>query len=85
MHSFFLRFFGFELNPSKSGGGRGGVILARDRFKFKLFLNDSWYEPETLLLFLTFTKGYFSEKKKIEKISNFQQVTYFLTGGIVKK
>ena len=69
MHSFFLRFLGFELNPSKPGRGRVGVIFARGKFKFKLFLNDSRYELETLLLFLTFTKSYFFEKKKkkIEK------------------
>ena len=30
------------------------VIRARGKFKFKLFLNDLWYEPETLWLFLTF-------------------------------
>ena len=33
------------------------------KFKFKLFLNDLWYEPETLWLFLTFTRDYFAEKK----------------------
>ena len=82
MHSFFLRFLGFKLNPSKPGRRRGEVIFARGKFKFKLFLNDSRYEPETLLLFLTFTKGYFFEKKKSKKISNFQGVTYFLTEGI---
>ena len=87
MHSFFLRFLGFELNPSKPGRGRVGVIFARGKFKFKLFLNDSRYELETLLLFLTFTKSYFFEKKKkkSKKISNFQGVTYFLTEGIVRK
>ena len=87
MHSFFLRFLGFELNPSKPGRGRVGVIFARGKFKFKLFLNDSRYELETLLLFLTFTKSYFFEKKKkkSKKISNSQGVTYFLTEGIVRK
>ena len=86
MHSFFLRFFGFELNPSKYGGGRGRVILARDRFKFKLFLNDSWYEPETLLLFVTFTKGYFSEKKKkIEKNIKFSAGNIFPYWGYCQK
>ena len=35
--------------------------------KFKLFLNDWWYEPETLWLFLTFTRDYFAEKKKFKK------------------
>ena len=32
-----------------SGGGLvGGGHFARGKFKFKLFLNGSWYEPETL-------------------------------------
>ena len=60
------------------------VIFARGKFKFKLFLNGLWYEPETLRLFLTFTSNYFAGKK-IKKILNFQGVTYFFTGGIVKK
>ena len=37
--------------------------MARGKFKFKLFLNGLWYEPETLGLFLTFTRDYFAEKK----------------------
>ena len=32
------------------------------KFKFKLFLNDLWYEPETIWLFLNFTRDYFAEK-----------------------
>ena len=28
--------------------GAGVVIFASRKFKFKLFLNDLWYEPETL-------------------------------------
>ena len=59
--------------------------FARGKFKFKLFLNGLWYEPETLWLFLTFTRDYFAEKKKFKKIIKFQGVTYFFTGGIVKK
>ena len=27
---------------------RGGVIFARGKLEFKLFLNGLWYEPETL-------------------------------------
>ena len=30
------------------GGGWGGVIFARGKFKFELFLSGLWYEPETL-------------------------------------
>ena len=70
-----------DFNPTKPGG----VIFASGKFKFKLFLNNLWYEPETLWLFLTFTRDYFAEKKKKEKILNCQAVTYFFTGGIVKK
>ena len=40
-----------------------GIIFAHGKFKFKLFLSDLWYEPETLWLFLTFTEGFFAEKK----------------------
>ena len=36
-----------EFNPIKPGGG-GGVIFACGKFEFKLFLNDLWYEPESL-------------------------------------
>ena len=35
----------------KDGGegvGGGRVIFVRGKFKFKLFLSDLWYEPETL-------------------------------------
>ena len=52
------------LNPIKPVGG-GGVIFARGKFKFKLFLNSLWYEPETLLLFLTSTRDYFTGKKNL--------------------
>ena len=44
-----------------------GIIFAHGKFKFKLFLSDLWYEPETLWLFLTFTEGFFAEKN--EKVS----------------
>ena len=47
-----------------------------------LSLNDLWYEPETLWLFLTFTRDYFAEKKSNFKFSG---VTYFFAGGIDKK
>ena len=60
------------------------VILARGKFKFKLFLNDLWYEPETLWLFLTFTRDYFAEKE-MKKILNFQGENIFLYRGIAKK
>ena len=33
-------------------------------FNFFFFLNGLWYEPETLWLFLTFIKDYFTEKQK---------------------
>ena len=65
-------------------GGGGGGIFAHGKFKFILFLNDLWCEPETLWLFLTFTRD-FLLKKKLKKILNFQGVTYFFTGGIAKK
>ena len=61
---------------------RGGVIFARIKFKFKLFLKDLWYEPETLCLFLFFTRNYLAEKR-IQKF--FQELTYFFTGGNSKK
>ena len=59
-----------------------GIIFAHGKFKFKLFLSDLWYEPETLSLFLTFTEGFFAEKS--EKKLKCQGVTYFFTWGIVK-
>ena len=61
----------------------GKVIFARGKFKFKLFLNDLWYEPETLWLFLTFTRDYFAEKE-MKKILTFQGGTYFFTGVLSK-
>ena len=59
-------------------------IFVRSKFKIKLFLNDLWYEPETLWLVLTFTKYYFAEKE-IEKTLNFQMVTYLFTMGYCQK
>ena len=41
----------------------GMVIFFHSKFKFKLFLNDLWYAPETLRLLLTFTRDYYAEKK----------------------
>ena len=69
-------------NPIKPGVE---VIFACGKFKFKLFLNGLWYEPETLWLILTFTRDYFAGKKNSKKKLHFQGVTYFFTGGIVKK
>ena len=34
-----------SINPIKPGGQ--GTIFARGKFKFKLFLNELQYEPET--------------------------------------
>ena len=39
--------FGIFINPIEPEGG-GEVIFACGKFKFKLFLNGLWYEPETL-------------------------------------
>ena len=62
-------------------GGRGwGVVFACGKFKFELFLNDLWHE-----IFVTFTRNYFAEKKKkMKKIIDFQEVTYFLPGELSK-
>ena len=51
------------------GEGRGwvGIIFARGKFEFKSFLNGLWYEPETLWIFLTFTRDDFAEKKYSKK------------------
>ena len=62
----------------------GGVIFARSKFKFKLFLNGLWYEPETLWLFLTFTRYYLAEKK-IEKSIKFSVGNIFLYWGYFQK
>ena len=62
----------------------GGHFYPKFKFKFRLFLNDLWYEPETLLLFLTFTRDYFAEKK-IEKNIKLSGGKIFLYQGIVKK
>ena len=43
---FFVWFLSSFFNPIKPGGME--VIFARGKFKFKLFLNGLWYEPETL-------------------------------------
>ena len=56
----------YFVNPIKPRGG--GVILARGKFKLKSFLNDLWYEPETLWLSLTFTRDYFAEKRNWKNI-----------------
>ena len=48
-------------------GGKG-VIFARSKFKVRLFLIILWYEPETLWLFLTFTRDYFVEIKNWKNI-----------------
>ena len=63
----------------------GGVIFAHSEFKFKLFLNSLWYEPETLWLFLTFTRYYLAEKKKIEKNIKFSVGNIFLYQGYFQK
>ena len=38
----------YPIKPEDGGGGAGGVIFAHSKFKFKLFLNGLWYEPENL-------------------------------------
>ena len=53
------------------------VIFARGKFKFELFLNGFWYEPETLWLFLTFPRDY-SAEKKIENCIKFSGDNIFL-------
>ena len=68
-----------SLNPIKPGGH-----FCPWQIKIKLFLNDLWYEPKTLWLLLTFTRDYFA-KQKFEKMLIFQGVTYFFSGGVVKK
>ena len=66
-------------------GGGGGIIFARGKSKFKLFLNDLWYEPETLWLFLTFTRDYFAEKKKKRKNIKLSGGNLFLYRGYCQK
>ena len=56
-----MKWYSILFNPIKPGGR--GVIFASGKFKFKLFLNGLWYEPETLWIFLTFTRDYFAGKK----------------------
>ena len=68
-----------SLNPINPGGH-----FCPWQIKIKLFLNDLWYEPKTLWLLLTFTRDYFAEQK-FEKMLIFQGVTYFFSGGVVKK
>ena len=63
-------------------GGRGGHF-AHGKFKFKLFLNGLWYEPETLWLFLTFTSDCFTEKK-IQKYIKFSGGNISLPGVLSK-
>ena len=70
--------FNIDINLIKPGG----IISARS--KFKLFLNGLWYEPETLWLFLTFTRDYFTEKK-IEKNIKFSGGNIFLYRGYCQK
>ena len=41
-----LEFNSRFINPIKTGGECGGGVFAPG--KFKLFLNELWYEPETL-------------------------------------
>ena len=48
------------------------IIFARDKFEFKLFLNGLWYEPETVRLFLSFTRDYFAAKKSSKKYQTFR-------------
>ena len=64
--------------------GEGGIFTS-SKFKFKSFLNDLWFESETLWLFLTFTRDCFAEKHT-EKILSYQEVMHFCTGGnVIKK
>ena len=51
-----------------SGERGGGIIFARGKFEFKLFLNDLWYEHENLWLFFTFARDYFAAKKIAKNI-----------------
>ena len=45
----------------------GGVIFARGKFKFKIFLIGLWYKPEASWLFPTFTRDHFAGKKNSNK------------------
>ena len=62
------------------GWGGDGLIFASGKFKIKLFLNGLWYEPETLWLFLTFTRDYFA-RKKIQQNIKLSGVNIFLFRG----
>ena len=62
------------LNPIKPGGW--GVFFAHSKFKFKLFLNDLWYESESLWIFLTVTEDCFAEKKNNIKLSGGNRFLY---------
>ena len=75
-----------SLTLSSPGGkwGGGGVIFVGGKFRFKLFLNDLWYEPETFWLFLTFTKDYF-DGKKFQKITKLPGGNMFLYHGYFQK
>ena len=48
-------------NLIEPGGGGWSFLPAAN---LNLFLNGLWYEAETLRLFLTFNRDYFTEKKK---------------------
>ena len=61
LENYLLKFLDLTLLSLREGGG---VIFAHGKFKFKLFLNDLWYERETLWLFLTFTRDYTGETKR---------------------
>ena len=69
----------FSLRRGGGGrGGGGGVIFGRSKFKFTLFLNGLWDQPETLWLLLTFNRGYFAEEKKIQRNIKFSRGNIFL-------
>ena len=66
-------------NPIMPGGG-----FACNKFKFK-FVNNLWYEPESVWLFLTFTRDYFAEKKKLKENNKFSRGNIFLQQGHCQK
>ena len=71
-----------SINPIKPRGR--GAIFARGKFKFKLFLNELQYEPETPWLFLTLTRD---QKKNnfFEKNIKFSGCNIFIYRGYCKK